>query len=62
MGITNTYGCTVYANASLVVEPGIKDTIAFEIVDDDGNQLGAVLIDKEHALRMSAQLAEICKP
>lgn len=58
---TITYGCHVYGTASLVVEPGIKDMIAFEIIDNDGNQLAAVLIDKVHALRMSAQLAEICK-
>lgn len=59
MGITNTYGCTVYGTASLIVEPGIKDTVAFEIVDNDGNQLAAVLIDKEYAKRMAAQLIEI---
>ncbi len=60
MSITNTYGCTVYGTASLVVEPGIKDSVAFEIVDNDGNQIGAVLIDKDHAKRMAAQLIEIC--
>lgn len=60
MSITNTYGCTVYGAASLVVEPGIKDSVAFEIVDNDGNQMAAVLIDKDHAKRMAGQLIEIC--
>ena len=58
---TMTCGCAAYGNAALTVEPGLNDSIVFEICDDEGDQLGAVLIDKEHAARLAAHLLELIK-
>lgn len=61
MPISQTYSCHVYGASSLIVEPGIGGMVSFETVNDEGDQLAAVLIDKEHALRLAKQLIEICE-